>query len=535
MGSFNMLAVGLFVLWALSPLGGQSSLHIIKTVPSFAVAAKDILTFNTEIPSPFSALRLRPSSVEAQMNGLYITSLMAPPNVKRSPVDIWGNLKVPLMSSLALDASSNGTGWYDIEAFTEDVPYSSLIGIPVGNLPRTGNTTFTVESSYFDIGCYSLSLSPYVPTTESFTSPSNIDISATESKEAPRLMQIPNNTFYGKQDPESSFTIGIDRYIDWKAGSLASIWDEGMSSYIKNVTGNDKRFFGEAQTFLFESKLAPVFPGVENPATVAYCNIQRIYVESAVICVEDPSSMRKPQCSVTAIRESQLKHQPSDITPFLFPSILGQFSSSLAHSQGQLEGSGYSLTEKYLNNTDTPLLVQDFGMRLFNLDKEVFSQRLTQVVNTYYMASLFPSAMVGGLDTQLPTYMVSQYTSSPIKRATTGTVTSLQTDLYAINISWLIVFLATSTVMLAAATISSVLAYFTTIPDVLGYASSLTRDTAYFPHSAKGSVLDGLTRSRKLKDQKVRLGDVRCNEQIGLLAFSEADAATRAEKKKLYQ
>lgn len=105
-----MLAVGLFVLWALSPLGGQSSLHILKTVPSLAVNATDLFTFNTEIPAPFSALRLRPSSVEAQMNGLYITSLMAPPNVKRSPVDIWGNLKVPLMSSLALSQSANETG-----------------------------------------------------------------------------------------------------------------------------------------------------------------------------------------------------------------------------------------------------------------------------------------------------------------------------------------------------------------------------------------------------------------------------------------
>ena len=310
-----------------------------------------------------------------------------------------------------------------------------------------------------------------------------------------------------------------------------------MSSSIQNVTGNDKLFFNETQTLLFESKLSPVFPGVENPATVAYCNIHRIYVETAVNCVEDVSSIRKPQCYVTAVRESQAKHQPSDITPFLFPSILSQFSTSLAHSQGQQRGRGsYSLTEKYLNNTDAPLLVQDFGMRLFNLDKEVFSQRLTQVINTYYIASLFPSAMVGGLDTQLPTYTVSQYTSAPIKRATTGTVTSLQNHLYSTNIAWLTVFLVTSTVMLAAATTSSVLAYFTAIPDVLGYASSLTRDSAYFPHSStKGSVLDGLTRSRKLKDQKVKLGDVRCNERIGLLAFSEADAAVRAEKKKLYQ
>ncbi|PGH18212.1 hypothetical protein AJ79_00550 [Helicocarpus griseus UAMH5409] len=517
MGSFNMLAVGLFVLWALSPLGGQSSLHIIRTVPSLTTASKDVSTFNTEIPSPFDAVRRPLSFIGPQLNGLYVTSLMAPPNVKHSPVDIWGNLKVPLMSHLASDHTSNGTCWYNFDADVEDIPYSSLIGIPVGGLQPNGNTTFTMESSYFDVNCYSLSLSSYVPTAASFAAPLGADISTTKSKDVPRLLQIPNNTFYGKANKESSFTVGIDSYIDWNAGPMATLRDEGMSSVVRNVTGNKKTFYGRRQTFLFESKLPPVYPGVQNPATVAYCNIGRVYVESAVSCISNPLSARRSQCSVAAVRNSQVPHQPADITPFLFPSILGS------------DGGGKLLTHgEILNDTDTPLLVQDVGMKLFSLDRNIFSQRLTQVINTHYMASLFPSAMVGGLDTQLPIYTVSQYTSAPINRTTTATVISLEHNLYATNVAWLIVFLATSTVMLMAATISSTLPYFTTIPDVLGYASSLTRDSVYFPHAANtGSVLDGLTRSRKLKEKKVRLGDVRCHERVGLLAFSEADAAAR--------
>ncbi|KKZ60042.1 hypothetical protein EMCG_05224 [[Emmonsia] crescens] len=534
MGSFNMMAIGLLCLWALSPLGGQSSLHIVRTTPSIAVASKEIYTFNTEISSPFNAMRQPLSFVGPQLNGLYITSLMAPPDAKRAPTDVWGNLKVPLMSHLALNHTANETGWYNFDAFAENIPYSSLIGIPVRGLPWNGNTTFTMESSYFDIDCFTLSVAPHVSITENFTAPPGTDLSMTKSKEAPKLLQIANNTFYGQASTRSSFNFGIDSSVDWRSGYLTKLWDDGMSSLIPNVTDNEKTFFDKKQIFLFESKLS-VFPGVENPATVAYCNIRRVYVESAVYCVGNSSSINKPQCSVTATRDTRKLHPPADITPFLFRAVLDKFTSSLATSQGQNETGRYSLMEKYLNNTDTPLLVQEVGMKLYNLDKAVFSQRLTQVLNTYYMASLFPSAMVGGLDTRLPEYTIRMYTEDQFKRSTTGTVTSLEHHLYTTNPAWLTTFLITSAVMLLAAIASSLLAFFTHIPDVLGYASSLTRDSAHFPHAAEGSVLDGLMRSRKFKDKKVRLGDVQSNEMIGLLAFSEMDSAARVEKKKLYQ
>ncbi|OJD15890.1 hypothetical protein AJ78_03908 [Emergomyces pasteurianus Ep9510] len=534
MGSFNMLAIALLCLWALSPLGGQSSLHIVKTIPSVAVASKEIHTFNTEISSPFNAMRQPLAFVGPQLNGLYITSLMAPPEAKSSPTDIWGNLKVPLMSHLTSNRTANETGWYNIDAFAENIPFSSLIGIPVGGLPWNGNTTFTMESSYFDNDCFTLSAAPHVPITENFTAPAGTDLSMTKSKDAPKLVLIPNNTFYGQADAQSSFKFGIDSSVDWRPGYLTKVWDEGMLSFIPNVTDNEKTFFGNKQTFLFESKLS-VFPGVRNPATVAYCNIRRVYVESAVHCIGNSSSIRKPQCSVTATRASRKPHPPSDITPFLFRPVLNKFTSSLATSQGQNETSRYSLMEKYLNNTDAPLLVQEVGISLYKLDKVVFSQRLTQVLNTYYMASLFPSAMVGGLDAKLPEYTIRMYSEDPFKRSTIGTVTSLEHNLYTTNPAWLTVFLVTSAVMLLAAVASSLLAFFTHIPDVLGYASSLTRDSAHFPHAAEGSVLDGLVRSRRLKDKKVRLGDVQSNERVGLLAFSETDSAARAEKQKLYQ
>ncbi|EEP80716.1 predicted protein [Uncinocarpus reesii 1704] len=419
--------------------------------------------------------------LEPQLNRLYISSLMAPASVKHSPVDLWGNMKVPLMSHYT-SGQINGTGWYNFKVSNDKIPYSSLIGIPAAEISQEGITTFSMESSYFDIDCYNLSLSSYISPQATLTTAANADGPMTRAKRLPKLLKTPKNTFYGHNDTESSLAFGIDGYVDWDSGSLATIRDLGMSSFIGNVTGSKRTFFKQQQNFLFESKLRSGFYRIKNPTTVAHCNIKKIYVESAVRCIGNPS--HKPRCSITAMRDSRLSHQPADITPFLFPAVFKAFFTSLAHNN---DGT-YSLTEKYLNDTDTPLLVQDTGMELFRLSKETFSQRLTQLINTYYLGSLFPSAIVGGLDAQLPVYTLSMYTNEPITRTTAGLISTRMQDLYCTNVKGLAVFFIMDVAMFAAAAISCVLSYSTPTPDALGYISSLTLNPLQSPNSIKRSI-----------------------------------------------
>ena len=74
----------------------------------------------------------------------------------------------------------------------------------------------------------------------------------------------------------------------------------------------------------------------------------------------------------------------------------------------------------------------------------------------------------------------------------------------------------------------------TSIPIVLGYMSSLTRDTPYVMLPPGGSTLDGPERSRLLGSEFVRLGDVQRDDGIGYLAFADWDRAERPRKDKLY-
>ena len=59
-------------------------------------------------------------------------------------------------------------------------------------------------------------------------------------------------------------------------------------------------------------------------------------------------------------------------------------------------------------------------------------------------------------------------------------------------------------------------------PNVLGFVSSLTRDSPYLAPIVPpgGSMLDGAERARVLGDVRVRLVDVKPEEPVGRIAFA---------------
>jgi hypothetical protein len=232
------------------------------------------------------------------------------------------------------------------------------------------------------------------------------------------------------------------------------------------------------------------------------------------------------------MRDSQLPHPASDISPFLFAGMFLRFAGRLAQSASPGRPATATLTERYINNTASPLLASDLDNPLFQLPKSVFSQRLTQIVNTYYLASILPEGIAGDLPSIL-SVTNDPYLANVTHNNLPGTVTTFS-NVYTINRLWMAAFLVSSLVMFVASVISAVLTHLTSIPDVLGYVSSLTRDSPHVPLPPGGSTLYGVKRSRLLQGEVVRLGDVQRDDGIGYLAFADWNRAGRPRNDKLY-
>jgi hypothetical protein len=94
------------------------------------------------------------------MNSLVSVSLAAPNSTTLSPRDTWGNVKLPAARYVHTEAleyqsatanqlsASKGQG-----LLPNETEYSSLIGVPLWDVPEKGNLTFDIEWPIFDTDC----------------------------------------------------------------------------------------------------------------------------------------------------------------------------------------------------------------------------------------------------------------------------------------------------------------------------------------------------------------------------------------------
>jgi hypothetical protein len=103
---FNLLGIGLLSLWAISPLGGQAALRILETEAVKEITPTNVIYFNTDTPS--NLVSEIQTSVDttfqwyySNIGALYISTLFTPLSIKNSTMDLWGNAKIPILSSYA--------------------------------------------------------------------------------------------------------------------------------------------------------------------------------------------------------------------------------------------------------------------------------------------------------------------------------------------------------------------------------------------------------------------------------------------------
>lgn len=496
--SFNILGNLLILLWALSPAGGQALLRLLSTELQPVPSSVNILYFDTDgdVTMFVGTNFLRVLYDLPSLNAMYSSTILAPTKIKTSNTDIWGNVKIPDMSRTS-NTHTNISGWIEIPQGPE-VNYSSLIGIPIDNIPTNGNTTFAVETSYLSVTCNEVSLGPM------------LNHSAIHLPNGLSIAPLPNGTFRSAnlsgvtwpQIGSSAFTVAIDGFNNLTWGNLLEI----------NTTTSERR------TLLLQSIPTERALNSSNQTTVvkASCPITTSYTESSITCINS-------NCSVTAIRPSTLSHPHSNLTNLAFSATFDAFSRNLMLASGN--GAQFERI-----STPTEMFIQDphfissdrIVVQLTDLSlvaKEDLAVRLQQVLNAYWQGSLGPTVIMGGVKVGVDP--ASGYSYSP--KSTDGKHTVWR-NVYRCQWVWILLSVLASFVMFVAALAGVVLSYVVRGPDLLGYCSSLTRDTPYVPSGREGSAMDGARRTRELKALKLALCDVAGeHESAGRIAVAEVD------------
>ncbi|KAE8375522.1 hypothetical protein BDV26DRAFT_283426 [Aspergillus bertholletiae] len=238
-------------------------------------------------------------------------------------------------------------------------------------------------------------------------------------------------------------------------------------------------------------------------------NATEQFVDMRIRCVDGMSN-----CATTAVR--YLSRRNSEARgPY---SINCKTITILSRGLESKSKAG-ALTEAFLRNPDTPLAAGTYSGSAFTLSVDVFHLRLTQVFNTYAL--------------------LWRASSTQKQRFQNGTGTFKDSTLaptYVVDWAWLTVSFVATVIMLIGGFVPVVLGFLTLNPDILGYVSTMTRDSSTFDVPPGGCTLSGLELSSLLKDRTLRLGNVEPDSApIGRLGIATSDKASPSSREQWYE
>jgi hypothetical protein len=157
-----------------------------------------------------------------------------------------------------------------------------------------------------------------------------------------------------------------------------------------------------------------------------------------------------------------------------------------------------------------------------------FEQRLSVLLNTFWHPSFAPGvqANIGGGSSDVELY----------RKDGNGTWSSTEVTIYSVNWAWLSVLIICSAILLTAGITSAIWEHQTIGPDILGFASSIVRQSKYIALPKGDSTMTGSQRARMLADEKVMMQDVKPNAEHGKIALGTiTEKSQRLQHGRLYK
>ncbi len=505
--SLGALPFLLLVLWALSPLGGQSALRLIYETNHTMSETRPVFYANMDSTTDFEAQSYNKDAVN-RVNAVLSSSLMTSDTLEYSHMDTWNHPKIPRIDTLETADASNSSNWqwYDIDENQVNQTYASLTGLNVVNLKDRASANFTVPYQYLYYNC---TLSPRTNASNS----------------------VPVNNYLVELSNEGKLD-------GWGAPLNTSSWAQFMDRgfFLWGILSNS--------TVLTPEKLLYGSEFFSGSLYLFECSMNSVAVEANIVC-------QSSDCRTTRVRRLKSPRPQTGLgTTYAAAHSYHTFDRVLRHFVAIGGSDPYDGDSKNRNPVDefvygvTPWsrdVVTGLGQLLnwtnYIVDPSLstgMSQRLTKVMNTYWDASRWQVAPTrndpfGKIS--INTTSGVPYTSLTMNK--TDAFVTWPVPIYKINRPWVATLIMCCCVLFLIGLAGLVLALQATVPDIFNYVSSLTRDNPYMNVPKGGTFLDGAERASLLRDLPVQLGDVTPMEEVGYLAMQTVDNKQRAEQSRV--
>lgn len=516
LGTVNFVGIGLVLIWVLSPLGTQAILRVLETRPEPITSSADVVFMETALNTGLTGMtaesqhdQARTTTFFAQLGNSLSSLLNVPQYIQADTMDLWGNVKIPFLGTGYDNTTvrTPATDWQDVVWGPKQERFSALAGIPLGSIPQ-GNTTLYLETGYIELNCYDFVL-PEDPSSpletvqwdwEEFWE----ELALEETTRPPR-----NGSWQGQRI--SPWSIAVDRFVDplWmdtafheaRRGLGAHEWQEDeiltnaweSPGLLANETGIDA---GPTRLVFYASNDDSGII-VQGNVIWGYCDVRQRYVESRIHC-ERQTQISRQNCTAVSQRPSRKKHAPETISHLNFPEIFGNIMTNLPKATGVGGVASTDLGLRYLKNP-RDMSRTEGSTDMFSgisADRADFSRRLSQLLNTYILLSSFDFGSVTEDGTSL------DISPNAIARAEVSNLVVV----YVVPRAWIAVGLLACLVLLLAGIASVVVTHVAASPEILGYASTLVRDSKFMDLPPDAGSMSASEITAMLKDRRVRYG-----------------------------
>jgi hypothetical protein len=418
-------------------------------------------------------------------------------------VDLWGLPKIPQWPH-SLGTNGKRTISQDALAICEE-SYISLLGLQIQGLDTDSDMTqynLTIETSYFDFDC---------------KNPKTGLVLNESTNYFPEWLNLSAIFAYGSQSPPSSFAAYV-----WFP-NLTETYPEIEKEPIPLEAVPPARMFYASQD-RNDSGPAYGFYSLFN------CSMRPVVVETDILCNSSSTALR--HCWAT--RQRQVSHLYNSNNHRYSTTILQLSSIWLRNllSQWQIaDGTRdpfiMSSTDNYLAGEKHPFIAKKTS-NWAKVPLRDFSRRLTTAFNTYLEASLDPFNHTNvSFRSQPPEERLNSSLTFEGLMNRTEAVAATRHIVYRVNRQWVTMLMITTICLQILAIAGLFLQGIIRGPDILGFASSLTRENPYMGLPHGGSGLDGPARTRALGNLRVHLSDINPKDEVGYIVFKTVPSAER--------
>lgn len=501
---YGPLGFAVVVLWLLSPLGGQSALRLLSVVPSAVPSEVQLHYWNVDYPSnnAFQGASYM-GSLAFSVSALFQASLLASVQAKASPVDLWNNVKVPMLDELSpWTEEMSGNPWIDINHSSDNPLYSSLSGLNINGLPRSGESLFSIETSYMQLRCGDGTVYP----------------------------RDGRNDDYAYVFPDG--LISHNANMPFIGPSYFSPTNQSISLFVD--TSSKHHAMSQNNTAPLNLLYGSELEQRTDSMTLYNCTVGTARVEAAISC-------QGGSCKVDRMRRSTIDTRSPWIVPLVGGASFPNFCGFFAFAAGRPHHLEASPIDFYMLGSNSPFSPEITSPSFANVTGDMFAKRLSTLINTIWQASIATRSLpLGPSAPATDNTTVTMINHQTYVANTTTAHVNTPVQVYRAERVFIGILMVVSIVLLACAVAGLVLKYMATTPDILGYVSTQTRDNPYVDLAPGGNMLDGLERAKLLGGMKVQVSDVKWDEGgEGHIAFrsvrrEEEWALGRLKKGRLY-